>query len=140
MNHRLARFVTTGLMILLFAASARALESTPVRSARAIVSLVSDTDAISPNTEFGVGLYIRLAPGWHTYWRNPGDAGVAPELTFAPVSGMTEGPITWPTPDRIAEGSLTTFSYRGDVLLPVRMKSTTAPLLLKAHASWFGLP
>ncbi len=70
---------------------------------------------------FHAGLRLRLAPGWHTYWRNPGDAGVAPELDLATAVGSSARSINWPTPERVAEGDLTTFAYRGDVLLPVQV-------------------
>ena len=59
---------------------ASALESAPVTSARATAALVSDTDTVAPGTPFRIGLRLRLAPGWHTYWQNPGDAGVPPQL------------------------------------------------------------
>ncbi len=104
---------------------ARALESTPATSTHATVSLVSDTDAVSPGTPFRIGLRIRLAPGWHTYWRNPGDAGVAPELDLALPKGATAGPIGWPAPQRIAEGPVMTYAYTGEVLLPLTI--TPAP-------------
>src|SRR5208337_3717308 len=83
-----------------------ALESTSAVSPRATVSLVSDTDAVSPGTPFQIGLRFRLAPGWHTYWRNPGDAGVAPELDLALPKGATAGPLAWPAPQRVTEGPL----------------------------------
>ena len=96
-----------------------ALESAPVASARATASLVSDTDTVAPGRPFRIGLWLRLAPGWHTYWQNPGDAGLAPELELDLPSGATAGPIAWPVPQRIPEGALMTYSYTGDVLLPV---------------------
>ncbi len=68
---------------------------------------------------FRVGLHFRLAPGWHTYWRNPGDAGVAPDLSLVLPPGASAGPIAWPTPRRVAEGPVMTYAYTGDVLLPV---------------------
>ena len=83
---------------------AGALESAPVASARATASLVSDTDTVAPGTPFRVGLRLRLAPGWHTYWQNPGDAGVPPELELDLPPGATAGPIAWPAPQRIAGG------------------------------------
>ena len=104
---------------------ARALESATAVSTRATVSLVSDTDAVSPGTPFRIGLRIRLAPGWHTYWRNPGDAGVAPDLDLALPKGATAGPIGWPAPQRLAEGPLMTYAYTGEVLLPLTI--TPAP-------------
>ena len=117
---------------------ARALESTPAVSTRATVSLVSDTDAVSPGTPFRIGLRIRLAPGWHTYWRNPGDAGVAPELDLALPNGATAGPIGWPAPQRLAEGPLMTYAYTGEVLLPLTI--TPAPAAAALGTPTAGTP
>ena len=108
-----------------------ALESAPVSSKRAIATLVTETDAMQPGTPFRVGLRLRMTDGWHTYWKNPGDAGVPPELK---LEGGTQSAIDWPTPRRIAEGSVMTYSYTGEVLLPVTVNRPSG--VLKAHAEW----
>jgi thiol:disulfide interchange protein/DsbC/DsbD-like thiol-disulfide interchange protein len=123
------------LLLLPLVAPAFALESTPVVSKRATVTLVSDTDAISAGTPFRAGLRFRLAEGWHTYWKNPGDAGVPAELVFALPDGASAGPIDWPAPTRIAEGPMMTYAYNGEILLPAVFR-TAGPLTLKAHANW----
>ena len=109
------------------AAQARALESAPAISPRDTVSLVSDTDAVSPGTPFRIGLRFRLAPGWHTYWRNPGDAGVAPELDLTLPKGAVAGPIVWPMPQRVLEGPVMTYAYTGEVLLPLTVTLAASP-------------
>lgn len=68
----------TGLLCLLLAGwsfGADALESNQATSTRATASLISDIDTVAPGKSFHIGLRLRLAPGWHTYWQNPGDAG-----------------------------------------------------------------
>ena len=125
------------LLVIGWCSPAVALESAPVASARATASLVSDTDTVAPGRPFRVGLWLRLAPGWHTYWQNPGDAGLAPELELDLPSGATAGPIAWPVPQRIPEGALMTYSYTGDVLLPVTVTpSADGATTVKAHANW----
>ncbi|MGD0105874.1 MAG: protein-disulfide reductase DsbD domain-containing protein [Rhodopila sp.] len=119
------------MLIMMAAVPARALESAPVGSKRAVATLVSDTDAVQPGTPFRVGLRLRMADGWHTYWKNPGDAGVPPELT---IEGGSQSPIDWPTPRRIAEGPVMTYAYTGEVLLPVTV--TAAGGAIKGHAQW----
>jgi thiol:disulfide interchange protein DsbD len=122
--------------------AARAMESAPASSSRAQVTLVTDTDAVAPGTPFRVGLRLRLAPGWHTYWVSPGDAGIPPNLELSLPAGATAGPIGWPAPERLAEGSVITFGYTGEVVLPVTVtpaKSTPAAdgaVVLRAHADW----
>jgi thiol:disulfide interchange protein DsbD len=110
---------------------AHALESAPVSSKRAIATLVTDTDAMQPGKPFRVALRLRMADGWHTYWKNPGDAGVPPDLT---IEGAAQSPIDWPTPRRVAEGSVMTYAYTGEVLLPVTVTAPTGAI--KAHAQW----
>ncbi len=69
------------------ATPASAAESTAMRSPRAIVTLISDTDAPVPGQPFRLGLRFRLSPGWHIYWRNPGDSGLPPEISFTLPAG-----------------------------------------------------
>ena len=115
--------------------NARALESPAAVSKRATVTLVTDTDAIVPGTKFRAGLRFRLAEGWHTYWKNPGDAGIAPELTLDLPLGATASPIDWPAPNRVAEGAVMTYAYTGEILLPVTIQAG-AGLTLRAHGNW----
>lgn len=125
------------LAVLLFGAIAGrglAAESAAVTSARAVATLISDTDAVAPGQPYRAALRLRMAPGWHTYWRNPGDAGVAPELEFTLPKGVTAGPIAWPTPSRQPEDTLMTFGYSGEVLLPVTISGGPGPIELSA--SW----
>jgi thiol:disulfide interchange protein len=125
------RLLMAALMTMITALPAGALESAPVSSRRAIATLVTDTDAMQPGKPFRVGLRLRMADGWHTYWKNPGDAGVPPELT---IEGTGQSPIDWPTPSRVAEGPVMTYAYTGEVLLPVTVTATTGAI--KAHAQW----
>jgi thiol:disulfide interchange protein DsbD len=124
------------LLLAALAAPAHALETAPVTSARATVTLVTDTDAIAPGKPFRVGLRFVLAPGWHTYWQNPGDAGTPPEITFDLPKDTTAGGIEWPAPIRLREGPVTTYSYENAVLLPVTVTPGSTPLHLVAHADW----
>ena len=88
------RLLTLAALAVLWALPVLAMESAPVSSPRAVATLVSETDAIQPGQPFRVGLNLRMADGWHTYWKNPGDAGAPPELT---IEGGTA------IPDRLAD-------------------------------------
>ncbi len=120
------------LLALLSVAPAVAAESPPVRTPRVTATLVADTDAVAAGIAFHLGLRLQLAPGWHTYWRNPGDAGLAPELTL----DVPAGPIAWPAPVRLPEGPLMTYGYTGAVLLPVTVTPRTDGLHITASATW----
>ncbi len=136
---RLAALVLLLLALTVLAPSAaQALESAPVQSARDTATLVSDTDAVAPGKPFRVALRLRMAEGWHTYWRNPGDAGAPPDLKLDLPKGVTAGPIQWPAPNRISEGPLMSYAYTGEVLLPVTIHpgAGPGPWVIRAHATW----
>ena len=85
-----------------------------------------------------VALRLRLADGWHTYWRNPGEAGVPIELAASLSPGATAGPIAWPTPARMSEGPVTTYGYTGEVILPmtVTLASDVSAVTGELAAHW----
>ncbi|MBW4091135.1 MAG: cytochrome C biogenesis protein, partial [Proteobacteria bacterium] len=95
-----------------------------------------------PGKPFHLGLLLRMAPGWHTYWRNPGDAGAAPDLHLVLPAGTVAGPLAWPAPRVVHEGPLTTYAYTGTLLLALTVTPhATAPpgttgLPIVAHADW----
>ncbi|MBU8540865.1 protein-disulfide reductase DsbD family protein [Falsiroseomonas tokyonensis] len=123
------------------AAPASAVESAAISSPRATATLVADSAAVAPGQTFQLGLRLRLAPGWHSYWRNAGDAGAAPEVVLNLPEGASAGPIAWPAPERIPYGPLVNYGYTNEVLLPlpVTLPASLAPgelLTLQAEATW----
>ncbi|MFT8587052.1 protein-disulfide reductase DsbD family protein [Acetobacter papayae] len=126
--------------------SVRAAESPAVITPHTIATLITATDTVRVGTALPVALRLRLQPGWHTYWRNPGDAGepVAVRLVAqGALSGQTET-ILWPTPIRIRAASLMSYAYMGDVVLPLSLPLVVPPgsgasgdtVVVHAHASW----
>ncbi len=117
-----------------------ALQSAAVKSPRAEATLISEADSFAPGQPLRVALRLRMAPGWYTYWRNPGDAGAPAELDFALPDGVTANPITWPIPARHPTGPVMSYGYDGEVVLPVTLTlaatTSTNPLVVQVHASW----
>jgi thiol:disulfide interchange protein len=118
--------------------AAFAAESPPVQSTRSIATLVTATDRVADGTTLHAALRLRLTPGWHTYWQNPGDAGIPPSLDLSLSPGAHAGPLQWPLPQRVAEGTLTTYAYTGDVVLPFDLTPGPGELSIKAHAEWLA--
>jgi len=83
------------------------------------VELVSQEAGAAPGSTVYVALRQKIQPGWHTYWRNPGDAGDATRIVWTLPAGWTAGDIVWPTPEKSRVGPLLDFAYTGEVLLPV---------------------
>jgi DsbC/DsbD-like thiol-disulfide interchange protein len=87
--------------------------------ARSAVRLVAGSSARGGAAPLRAGIEIRLKPGWHTYWRYPGDAGVPPRFDFAGSQNVETVDVLWPAPERIPEQGLVTIGYAGNVLLPL---------------------
>lgn len=72
-----------------------------------------------------VGIQYEMKPGWHIYWRNPGDTGIATWAEVKGPQGWEAGPLGFPGPERIAApGGLVNYGYTGTVtlLMPVEIK------------------
>src|SRR5438045_9189334 len=88
--------------------------------------LLADTSAIVPGKSFTIGLLLRMAPGWHTYWAFSGDAGLPTELKWKLPSGWKVGEIQWPIPLKtIDPGEIETYGYEIEVLLMQVIKTHT---------------
>ena len=87
-----------------------------------------------------LGLALAHQPHWHSYWKNPGDSGMATTLRWALPAGVTAGEIEWPTPQRLPQGPLMNHGYEGDLLLPVALTLAQgfreATLQVRLHAEW----
>ncbi len=83
-------------------------------------------EGLAPGKPFWLGLALEHQPEWHTYWINPGDAGLPTQLTWTLPAGMTAGAIEWPLPRRFSFGQLVNYGYDGSVLLPVPVAISSA--------------
>ncbi len=124
---------------LLWAAEAQA---EPVKTGHAESQLISERAAITPGDQFLGALRIDIEEGgWHVYWKNPGDSGLAPEIHWETPDGVTVGDFQWPAPYAEQLATLMNYGYEHDVTLPFQV---TAPanlkpgdtLTLRGHASW----
>jgi thiol:disulfide interchange protein/DsbC/DsbD-like thiol-disulfide interchange protein len=97
----------------------------PAADGKVQVSLVTDVESAIPGHPFWVGLRFQLAPGWHLYWKNPGQSGMATELTWSGDS-VALGPTRWPAPERIvsSDGFIVTYGWHGDVVLLSEARTT----------------
>ena len=118
-HHAMTRLFTLLSLACLLSVPAFAFESAPVATKRSVATLITDSDSVVPGGRVRFALRLRLADGWHTYWHNPGEAGVPTEIAATLSPGATTGPIEWPAPGRMTEGPITTYGFSGEVILPV---------------------
>src|SRR5437016_5218002 len=81
--------------------------------------LVPELAAISPGATLWIDLHLDIAPGWHTYWRNPGDSGLPTEIAWTLPAGFNAGDIVWPVPERFVASGIGNYGYSRAVDPPV---------------------
>src|SRR5579864_176683 len=136
---RLLRQLTVAAcaLLLVHAAAAQSYQGKELVKA----SLVADTSAIVAGKPFSVGLLLRMAPGWHTYWKFSGDAGLPTEIKWNLPPGWKVGEVQWPIPLKTNDpGDIQTYGYQDEVLLiqeitpPANIPAS--PVKLSAQADW----
>ena len=140
---RLARClpVCATLLIAIWAhAAPNAMVTTPQLRAELVAHAPQGAQAGQP---LWVGLQLTHQPGWHTYWRNPGDSGLPTQIEFKLPSGITAGEVQWPLPHQLKAGNLTNYGFEKTVLLAVPLTvskqfkpNATQSIEIQAHANW----
>src|SRR5487761_87647 len=102
------------------------------------VRLIAARAALAGQETQTLGLEFRMAPGWHIYWRSPGDAGYPPRLDWAGSANLAHADMLWPAPQRFSVLGLETMGYSDAVVLPiaVRVADPAKPLDLTAHLDY----
>ncbi|MFM7344974.1 MAG: protein-disulfide reductase DsbD family protein [Tagaea sp.] len=107
----------------LVAAPVAAQESAWVRHPEIALRLVSGSAASGEGGALRLGLEMRLAPGWKTYWRSPGDAGLPPVVDWTESANLADAELRFPAPERFTLFGFETFGYGGHVILPIAARS-----------------
>lgn len=132
--------IEAGVILLLVTAGAGAEggQATAGRHVRA--SLVAEADAAEPGRPLLVGFRLEMEPGWHTYWRNPGDSGLPTKVRWELPEGFSAGELQWPRPIRFATGPLVSYGYEHEVLHPVQIRVPSSlpgdEVRLAARLTW----
>jgi thiol:disulfide interchange protein DsbD len=102
--------------------------------------LILSADTAKPGDTIWAGVDLKMEPGWHTYWKNPGDAGSPTKIEWTLPPGISAGEIQWPLPEKLPPAEVTTYGYENEVVLlvPLTLASnlSVGPLDLVAKVSW----
>jgi thiol:disulfide interchange protein DsbD len=133
---RLPAWTAAGLCALVPFATAA-----PPASKHVQPELVADVESIAAGRPFQAGLRLRMDPEWHTYWKYPGDSGLATRLTWKLPDGFQAGPIECPYPEVFKQGPVTSYGFKDEVLLPVTITppatlATGSSVTVAARADW----
>ena len=116
------------LLIAILAAAAFAVALTisnaaeTARTDHVTARLVSEARTVEAGSTITVGIHKVIKPRWHTYWGNPGDAGMATSIAWTLPQGAKAGEILWPAPKRIMIGPVANYGYEDEVTLLTKIK------------------
>jgi DsbC/DsbD-like thiol-disulfide interchange protein len=132
-----AGLAATAVLVSSFTLPARAQDASPwVQDGHSSVRLLAGSR--SGAVLLG-GIAFQIQPGWHTYWRNPGDSGVPPRFDFTKSENIEAVTILWPAPTKFADGAGgTALGYQKQVVLPLRIvaKNADRPVTLRADINY----
>lgn len=104
-----------------FAGTARAADASPwVEDVNAAVRLIAGSGR-ADGDRLRAGVEIKMTPGWHTYWRYPGDAGVPPRFDFAGSSNLAGVEVRYPVPQLLTDETGNSIGYLDKVVFPMRV-------------------
>lgn len=117
-------------------------ESNIVISKHDQASIITHSDFYDQQDKILLGLRLRLNPGWHTYWVNPGEAG-DPATIEIQINGKDQkslATIEWPVPQILSENNLTSYIYKNEIILPfylpIPKQDHSKALTLAITANW----
>ena len=106
--------------------------------ARGSARLITAIEATGSSTRLDAALELRLAPGWHTYWRTPGDAGFPAAIDWSGSENLASADMSWPAPRRLTIEGLENIVYLDHVVLPIALTVANPgkPLRLRAEVDY----
>jgi thiol:disulfide interchange protein DsbD len=122
----------------------------PVRAAGPVIPddlvttrLIAETAAVAPGATVWVAAHFEVKPGWHIYWRDPGDSGLPTTLEWQLPAGFSAGDIGWPAPEHFVLGGIGNYGYSGstDLLVPITAPAQLEPggsVSIAAKAGWLA--
>lgn len=117
---------------------ALALSSNWMRDGAVDVRLISGLDGVGLKKVIPLGLEVRLEPGWHTYWRSPGAAGLPPQIDWSQSltdqGNLSKATLLYPAPRRFNDQGMDSVGYQSHVLFPIdaEVRRPGMPLVVKA--------
>lgn len=105
------------------------------------MGLVLEQSGVKPGKDFWIGWQIIRNPGWHTYWKHPGDVGVPPTLEWDLPKGFSNYPMLYFPPEKVKMANIRANGNYGETLFLTKIiapkdliKGDT--ITLRAKASW----
>jgi thiol:disulfide interchange protein len=121
--------ILSALIGLMLASAPLAAAPPPLASELVKPALYAESATVSPGRTAWLDLHLTIAPGWHIYWKNPGDSGLPTTIEWALPQGFSAGDIAWPIPERFSLGPIANYGYAdsADLLVPIAVPAAIDP-------------
>lgn len=134
---------TVLFLILAFLTTSWEAVAKPVRDAHVEAELISEVSTLQAGQPFWVALRLKMDEGWHTYWKHPGDSGLATSVAWQLPQGFQISPLYWPYPSVLKVPPFVTYGYGGEVFLlsqviPPKDLVVGETVRIKSHAKWLA--
>lgn len=86
-------------------------------------SVYSDTANVSAGSSFTLHFFAEMKPDWHIYWKNPGETGMATDLSIDAPDGFEVGAVQWPRPITFETSGITSYGYKNETVLSVPVRA-----------------
>ncbi|MBO9518814.1 MAG: thioredoxin family protein [Porphyrobacter sp.] len=130
------------LIVSAYALPAAAQLAVPAQGNHIAAELVA-AGPVVPGEDLDLALLFRPEPGWHGYWKNPGDAGLGMELEWQLPEGWKAGEPLYPVPHKLLVAGLMNHVYEGEyaVLVPLSVPTNAAVsniVPIEVEARWLA--
>ena len=113
--------------------------SSSLNTEHASVALTTVPENYVTGKDLKAVVTLTSIPGWHTYYKTPGDVGLPTRIKWTLPTGVTAGEIVWPEPTRFTQAKLVSYGYEGKVTLviPISLASDyKGDVPLHAKVKW----
>jgi DsbC/DsbD-like thiol-disulfide interchange protein len=102
------------------------------------VHLVSGGKTYGNARGFYVGVFFDMKPGWHIYWKNPGETGRETSISWEGSKGGKVGTLEWPAPLLFKTNKYVSYGYKKEVMLTALLEPLPGEdtVELHAHIKW----
>lgn len=90
------------------------------------LALKSEHFEVKPGDKFWVALQVDIESGYHFYWKNPGGAGMQPQLKWALPDGFEVTAIEWPVPTKYTVAGIETYGYEKSTTLLAQISTESS--------------
>ena len=84
--------------------------------------LIAETASPASGSAVTLAIHMVPEPGWHGYWKNPGDSGMEPSVEWTLPAGAAAGPLEYPVPGRLIVGGLMNYVYEAPYALLLKLE------------------